>query len=155
MSSKREEHDFTSIYSAPPKPQARTESALVNYDYLDTSDHSGYTNAWLNAVSYDKVSVDYCDEYEDNWVNFMKTAERMTERKIKYTRSQLINILSEMTSSGLHIPFLVPEIVYRPTDFTTKTIYQPIRQPNNPPDNIVKGFISTYQLCARCRARIV
>ncbi|GAA5810292.1 hypothetical protein MFLAVUS_003712 [Mucor flavus] len=158
MSSTRRENYFTSIYSAPPKPLPRSEdSVLVNYDYLDTSDHSGYTNAWLNAVSYDKVSVDYYDEYADNWVNFMKTAERMTERKIKYTKQQLLDILYEMTSIRLPLAPPTPKTVRQPID-VTKSIYQPVRQPNNPPDNIVPGFTSSspaFQLCAKCRARIV
>lgn len=124
---------------------------------MDTPDHSGYTNSWLNAVSYDKVSVDYYDENADNWIKFMKTAERMTERKIKYTREQLLSILYKMTTTRLHITPFTPKTV-RQSINALKTIYQPVRQPNNPPDNIVLGFASsspTYQLCAKCRARIV
>lgn len=134
---------------------------MVDYDYLDSSDHSGYTNAWLKAVSHDKVSADYCDAYADSWVNFIKTAERtterMTERKIKYTRSQLFNILYETTSTSLPIAPLIPQTVRQCID-VSKPVYQPARQPNNPPNNIVKDFSSsspTYQLCAKCRARII
>ncbi|KAI9351714.1 hypothetical protein BD770DRAFT_393955 [Pilaira anomala] len=134
---------------------------FVNYDYLDTEQHDEYSNAWLKNQGYRQFPNEYTNEYTEKWLEYASLSNKKNMR-VQYTSTEFFDILNSMGEEPVPSNDILNKLeqMYH-LGGALKTVYQPIRNPINPLDNIVEGFspgipITTkVQLCARCKAQIM